>query len=338
MKKCVCLCLMVAMLLSLCACGEEKEPMIEAVTTTATTTTGQVVTDATITSTSTASTRAPKPSASAPTWMSFVKYAVPDVLKPELRFFRTKVDVSELGEIVDVVTVGSSYTTYPCTRVWCLTADGKLYEVADKPFSTTGKHYRQVSCSYSLDSCLGERYVVSYFSNVMFVTTDGRFVGCNLSNQTESTLQFFEMPDFEWDEYYFSRDNRVMCRVDGEEMEIYNFPINETVLYVSQGKESLWDDTMIFEVRTNKGWYHLYRMTEEVDSGFADVPPAEKHTYETKKVDLDKSVSIYRTWSYDCMNFENRESKCALLTKEGVLYFNPACQYHSVDGWLTVEE
>ena len=348
MKKCVCLCLMVAMLLSLCACGEEKEPMIEAVTTTATTTTGKVVTDATIasepeviitapdistgTSVETATTTGKIATTSKqitvqtqinqPPSDSGVSYAifelVPNALKPELRFFRQSVDLSELGEIVDLYFVNLS-------SGYCITADGALYEFASKPFSDTGKPYRQIPCEFTLARIITQRAFNTYFA-----TTEGKIV---TTRKDKDEFAEGKLPSS--NEYFFAQDNQVMSVKGGVNTVVFSFPEGETVEYVTPTGYTRTEYKMAYTicaVRTNKGWYHLYRDTTYEDSGYADVDPIEKHIVTTKKMELEASVCLVTNLHSVYWWEDDPKGYCALLTKDGMLYFDPACQYNEKVG------
>ena len=366
MKKCVCLCLMVAMLLSLCACGEEKEPMIEAVTTTATTTTGKVVTDATIasepeviitasnisagtsaetvpdisagTSAETATTTGKTATTSKqitgqtqinqPPSDSGVSYLifelVPNALKPELRFFRQSVDLSELGEIVDLYFVNLS-------SGYCITADGALYEFASKPFSDTGKPYRQIPCEFTLARIITQRAFDTYFA-----TTEGKIV---TTRKDKDEFAEGNLPSYE--EYFFAQDNQVMSVKGGVNTVVFSFPEGETVEYVTPTGYTRTEYKMAYTicaVRTNKGWYHLYRDTTYEDSGYADVDPIEKHTVTTKKMELEASVCLVTNLHSVYWWEDDPKGYCALLTTDGMLYFDPACQYNEkVGDYVPVE-
>ena len=248
-------------------------------------------------------------------------FSVPNALKPELRFFRQSVDLSELGEIVDLYFVNLS-------SGYCITADGALYEFASKPFSDTGKPFRQVSCEFALARIM----IYAFPSRVYFVTTDGKFV---TTRNAKDELYFAEGNLPSSVEYFFAQDNQVMSVKGGVNTVVFSFPEGETVEYVTPTGYTRTEYKMAYTicaVRTNKGWYHLYRDTTYEDSGYADVDPLEKHTVTTKKMELEASVCLVTNLHSVYWWEDDPKGYCALLTKDGMLYFDPACQYNEKVG------
>ena len=239
---------------------------------------------------------------------------MPNVLKPELRFFTKTCSLAGIGKVVDVYISGVGVQ-------YCITEDGSLYEVADGLFSTTNTSYRKIECEYKLARFLEHRNVAAY------LTVDGQKCYWGVVQEGKGKIEKFLLTD----EYsaYVGVNNTIVWRENGTDTVVHTFPAGETVEYASL-QDDIDEEGVTKEwctVRTNKGWYLFIKKIEYIDSGYVDVPPTEQVTYSIEKITLESSVEFY--WAGAGYRSVGEAGLCIAITKDGTLYYTPSVKYYS---------
>lgn len=292
-------------------------------------------TDATTLPVSTATTKPiptapPRPSTSAAnetsattikSYYAFSSY-MPNVLKPELRFFAKNCSLAGIGKVVDVYVINGKVK-------YCITEDGSLYEVADGLFSTTNQHYRKIECEYKLARFLEHTRTSYSHESIAYLTVDGQKCYWGVAWEGKQRFEKYLLTD----EYsaYVGVNNTLVWRENGTDTVVHTFPAGETVEYVSL-QDDIDEEGVTKEwctVRTNKGWYLFIKKIEYVDSGYVDVPPTEQVTYSVEKITLESSVEFY--WAGAGYRSVGEAGLCIAITKDGTLYYTPSVK-HYTDG------